>query len=169
MSAETPSFRVQLLDRGWRVGLRAAYWTLRLWWFVRRPTLESAFVAVWRQNELLLIRNSYRCGVTIPSGGIDAGETPRAAARRELEEEVGLSVPVDALAPSCEVVMPFECKLDHGHFFELQVGPSDPCSIEIDRREVVWAEFCHEDRLDQQPLSPQVRAYLARRREEPIL
>ncbi|MBW2272342.1 MAG: NUDIX hydrolase [Deltaproteobacteria bacterium] len=166
MSAEAPSYWIELLDRAWRVGLRAAYWSLRVWWFLRRPTLESAFVAVWRGDELLLIRNSYRRGVTIPSGGIDSGETPREAARRELEEEVGISVSGDALEPSCEVVMPFECKQDHGHFFELHLDPSDPRSVEIDRREVVWADFCHEAQLAEQPLSPQVRAYLAQRRAE---
>jgi ADP-ribose pyrophosphatase YjhB (NUDIX family) len=45
-------------------------------------------------GELLLIRNSY--GPThlfvLPGGGIDRGETPEAAAAREVKEEVGLEV-----------------------------------------------------------------------------
>jgi len=165
MTAEAPSFWVRLLDYAWRAGLRVAYWILRVWWFLRRPTLEGAFVAVWRGNELLVIRNSYRRGVTIPSGGVDSGETPREAARRELREEVGISASSEALEPSCTVVLPYESKRDRAHFFELHLDASLPCSLAIDRREVVWADFCPETQLGEHPLNPLVLAYLAQRQE----
>jgi len=155
---------VRLLDHAWRAGLRAAYWILRAWWFVRRPTKEGAFVAVWRGNELLLIRNSYRRGITIPSGGVDPGETPREAARRELHEEVGIATSDEALlVPFCTLELPYEGKRDRAHFFELQLDASASCSITIDRREVVWADFCPEARLEEHPLNPFVRAYLGQR------
>jgi ADP-ribose pyrophosphatase YjhB (NUDIX family) len=162
--AAAPTLWVRQQDRVWRLGLRGAYWTLRLWWLLRRPSLDSAFVAVWRENELLLIRNSYRPGYTVPCGNLAAGETPREAARRELEEEVGICVPAELLEPACELVMAFESKQDRAYFFELRVEPSTPDAIAIDRREVVWAAFCEEERLAQLDLTPHVRSYLAQRR-----
>jgi 8-oxo-dGTP pyrophosphatase MutT (NUDIX family) len=165
MTGEAPSIWLRLLDHAWRAGLRAAYWILRGWWFVRRPTKEGAFVAVWRGNELLLIRNSYRRGITVPSGGVDPGETPREAALRELHEEVGIATSCEALLPFCTLELPYEGKRDRAHFFELQLDASASCSITIDRREVVWADFCPEAQLEEHPLNPFVRAYLAQRQE----
>ena len=51
------------------------------------------------KGELLLIRNSYgrRHLFVLPGGGIKRGESPEAAARREVKEEVGLDVPALAL------------------------------------------------------------------------
>ena len=70
-----------MLDLLARAGYRIAYRVLRVWWFIRRPDVHGAFVAVWYEGALLLIRNSYRAGETIPCGQVDRGETARAGAR----------------------------------------------------------------------------------------
>ena len=43
------------------------------------------------EGKVLLVRQTYMTGWRIPGGGIDRGETPEAAVRRELKEEIGLS------------------------------------------------------------------------------
>jgi len=148
-----------VLDAFVRAGNRVAFRVLRLWWFIRRPHVRGAFVAVWHDGALLLIRNSYRGGETIPCGRIERGETPRAGARRELREEVGMDVPESQLTPALEFELEFEHKHDHAHIFEWQ--PPERPDVRVDRREVVWGEFVPEAELAARPLAPHVVRYLA--------
>jgi ADP-ribose pyrophosphatase YjhB (NUDIX family) len=155
---------LNLVDAAWRAAYNVAYWTLRGWWFVRRPDSYGAFVFLWRGDEILLIRNSYRSGYTVPSGNLNRGETPRQAAQRELAEEVGLEVREGEFEYAGEAHLDFEHKRDHSSFFELQRDPGSPIELRIDRREVVWAEFCPVGRLSELDISPHVTAYLAGRK-----
>lgn len=56
-----------------------------------RPTVRA--VVVTTNAEVLLVRFEFPAGTrwALPGGGIDPGETPLEALRRELDEEVGLS------------------------------------------------------------------------------
>ncbi|MCP4630508.1 MAG: NUDIX hydrolase [bacterium] len=47
-------------------------------------------MAVWHQDKLLIIKNSYKKRFTIPCGRIKRGEDIAEAAVRELREEVGI-------------------------------------------------------------------------------
>ena len=59
----------------------------RLRWRVFHPITLGVRVILLRDNEVLLVRHTYREGWFFPGGGVDKGETLEAAARREAEEE----------------------------------------------------------------------------------
>src|ERR1051325_3156391 len=74
-----------------RVGFPLA----RMWWKLTCPRHQGAMVAVYVGSALLLVRSSYRKEWHLPGGGVRRNETPEAAAKRELSEEIG--VPATAL------------------------------------------------------------------------
>lgn len=45
------------------------------------------------QGELLLVKPSYKTEWSIPGGVVEVNESPRAACRREIKEEIGLDIP----------------------------------------------------------------------------
>ena len=152
-----------MIDRLWRAALIVGYRLMRVWGFVRRPSVTGAFVAVWHGGALLVIRNSYRGGETLPSGRIEAGEPPLEGARRELAEEVNLEVDPSELSFALDFSIDFDSKHDHVYFYEWT--PDERPLPRVDRREVVAASFVDESDLDARPLSPHVQRYLAWRRE----
>lgn len=154
-----------MIDRLYRVALRCAYCFILVSRRFRNPRIRGAYIAVWSAGRLLLIRNSYRPGETLPAGGLKRGETHRQAARRELAEEVGIEVSEDRLEFVCEIEVQGRYGRDCAHFFELRFE-HDP-DVRIDRREVVWWEFCPAEELPDRPLIAMVRSYLTKRRESP--
>ncbi|MFN3388156.1 MAG: NUDIX domain-containing protein [Allosphingosinicella sp.] len=87
---------------------------------LRRLRLRTRGVKVMLFNpagEILLIRNSYGPShlFVLPGGGIGRGETPEAAAAREVKEEVGLDV--HGLARVSEHFSAAEGKRDTIHLF----------------------------------------------------
>ncbi len=145
--------------------IQAAYWVAYrlhlLWAFLFRPECHGVWVAVWSGGELLLIRNGYRNSITLPGGGIDGSESPRLAAARELQEEVGIRVPPEQLTFRGEYLSHCEFKRDHINLFEVELD-AEP-EVRLDKREVVWASMCHPERARQLKLFPVLRTYLEER------
>lgn len=129
-----------------RLGLRAF---ARLPRRVRRNAVRlgkpsfvvGAMAAVVDDDEVLLVRQSYRRGWGLPGGLLDRGEAPEHAVVREILEEVALPVVVDG-RPSV-VVEPdlrrvdvcFRCRLAAG----TDRSAARPSSPEID--EVRWVRI----------------------------
>lgn len=57
---------------------------------VKNP--HSVKIVLIYKDKILLIRNSYRKGWTLPGGGIKRNENPLEAAIREVREEVGIDI-----------------------------------------------------------------------------
>jgi 8-oxo-dGTP pyrophosphatase MutT (NUDIX family) len=141
-----------------RGAMRVAYRLQLAWWYVRRPSIQGAYIAVWHDGRLLVIRNSYRKRDSLPAGGLQRGETPLDAAVRELGEEVGIAASPGQLAYHGEILTDSQFAKDHAHFFELHCT-AEP-EVRIDRREVVWAGFVRPEEALARGVVRSVRVYL---------
>jgi 8-oxo-dGTP diphosphatase len=146
------------MDVLFRTGYRLAYRLLRAWWFVRRPEGRAAAVAVWHDGRLLVVRTSYRPELDLPGGGVAPGETPLAAAERELREETGLRAVPALLADAGIYRYSHEHRRITAHVFAWR--PSDLLRPSVDNREIVWAGYLSPAELQRAPASALLRRYL---------
>ncbi len=147
-----------LLDAGWRMVFRYGYPLARMWWRVRRPRHEAALVAVYVGHELLLLKSSYRATWNFPGGAIRRGETPEAAARRELAEEVGLTG--NTLVPAAGGSGNWGGRRVRVHFFDLRLDRKP--ELRLDNREIIAARWVSPDELPGIALTGAASAYLRR-------
>ena len=145
-------------DRMIQIIYTLAYRLLRCVWYIFRPSSYGAYVAVWHNNKILIIRNSYKNEYTCPSGSIKRGENEKSAAVRELYEEVNIQVKPNQLQFAGRFFSTHEFKDDSVAFFEIEFHTAP--EVKIDNREVIWGEFMPPFRAISLNLSPHVRAYL---------
>ncbi|MBV9943072.1 MAG: NUDIX domain-containing protein [Solirubrobacterales bacterium] len=73
-----------------RAAVRLAYGGLRTYWFLFRPQIDGVKCVVAHADTILLVRHTYGKPVwDLPGGTVRRRELPRAAARREMNEELG--------------------------------------------------------------------------------
>jgi 8-oxo-dGTP pyrophosphatase MutT (NUDIX family) len=145
-------------DAVWRAAFRLGFPLARLGWRARRPRHEGAIVAIYVGERLLVVRSSYRNEWNFPGGGIRYGEAPEAAARRELNEELGLEA--HELAAAGEASGIWEERRDHVHFFELRFDRLP--ELLLDNREITAAWLAPPGELRGAALTGPVVAYLDR-------
>ncbi len=124
--------------------LRFAFAVQKRLWRLLRPHTRGVKVMLFNaQNELLLIRNSYGRSdlFVLPGGGVRPFETPEAAARREVREELGCSV--ERLEPIATFVSTGEGKRDTVFLFEAH-AIGEP---HADQFEVVECRYVRVDAL----------------------
>ena len=156
----------KLADALIRLFLRLAYKVVTALWFFTRPTINGVFIAVWHQNKILIVKNSYRNWYIFPCGGIKRNEDREQAAVRELYEEVGIAVDLEALRYAGNFAERYKYALDNGFFYEIELA--DVPEIEIDNREVVWARFMKPEEAFGLVLNPLVRTYLLNSARSPL-
>jgi 8-oxo-dGTP diphosphatase len=146
----------RFVDAVWRRVLWVGFRFARAWWFLRRPHHEGALVAIYVGRALLLVKSSYRPEWNFPGGGVEPGETPDAAARREMEEEIGLSS--YTLIPAGSASGIWDGRRDRVHFFELHLDCMP--ELRLDNREIVAAHLVSPEELHGIALTEAVAAYL---------
>lgn len=155
---EPPADMIDLL---YRTLYRLAYRAMRVYWAIFHPRTHGALVALWHDGEILLVHNSYTPYFSLPGGYVRWRETGRDAARRELEEEVGIRAEPAELEPVLDVQARWEGKHDRVEIFELDLARRPV--FEVDHREVVEARFLPPARALELELFPPVRAAIERR------
>ena len=146
-------------DRAWQAAYRLAYPVALAWWALRRPRHQGALACIRVGGAVLLIRQSYRRAWTLPGGGVQPGETPETAVRRELLEE--LQLPTPALHPGAVVCGTWNNRQEEVHVFELSLDHLP--LLRLDNREVVEARLFAVDELPGLALSSAAAAYLVER------
>jgi 8-oxo-dGTP diphosphatase len=120
-----------------RKGYRLAYLVLRAWWFVRRPRTHGAAVALWHEGtglpKILLVRTSYRDCYSLPGGFVRRGEPSQQAARRELQEELGIRLPPEVLRHAWRGTIEFESRADTIDVWRRRWTPYQPCTSQVVR------------------------------------
>jgi len=150
------------IDAIWRVALRVGFRVARLWWHLRKPRHEGALVAIYVGPALLLVKSSYRDEWSFPGGSLQPGETPDAAARREMLEEIGVVSP--PLRAAGSVSGAWDGRRDRVHFFELHLDGLP--ELRLDNREIVAARLVLPEEVARLALTGPVAAFLAQKGNE---
>ena len=155
------SWHLRVRDMLWRCGLRASFKLIEVYRFLFRPVVRGVYIAVWYDEELLLVENSYRSGFYFPSGGVKAREKPLEAAQRELSEEVGLEESPE------KFVRAFEMQVNHSNMQDVvtifEVNLDEQPALALDRREIITARFVPLRDGLKLDLAAVVREYLSRK------
>ena len=139
-----------------RALLPAAHTMRHFWRMLRKVPLRGCAVVIEDDGgSILLLRHSYGPKVwALPGGGIAKGEQPAAAAKREMKEELDLSL--DKISAVGTVENEISRSPHAVHLFSARTGQA----ARPDRREVLEARFFPKGSLPE-PLSPTTRECLA--------
>lgn len=120
-----------------RLGYRAAYAGLRLYWFLLHPESTGIKCVITDGDRVLLVRHTYgHRGWDLPGGSVKRDEEPVNAAKREMQEELGVSIENWRALGQIEVLI--DHRRDSVHCFQAELhGPP----IVIDHGELADAKW----------------------------
>jgi 8-oxo-dGTP pyrophosphatase MutT (NUDIX family) len=146
------------VDALYRISYRMAYPAWQFYLRQIRTRTQGAQVALWHNDQVLLVKNSYRETYVFPGGYIRNGEHTATAASRELCEETGISVPTEQLRFSFALTYNSGKFTGHDDIYECEL--ENRPIVRIDNREVVEAHFVSPDKALALPLERHVCDYL---------
>jgi 8-oxo-dGTP diphosphatase len=150
----------ELVNAFWRAVYRLGYPCAQVVWQLTRRRGCGATIAVWHDGRLLCVRESYRPRLGLPGGGMNAGETPIEAARRELFEEVGLAVDAALFRERGALGYVVGQRPIEDTLFEVEL--EELIEPRVDRREIVWAGYLTPAEIRQAGMQRGLRLYLER-------
>lgn len=111
-----------------RRAYRLAYALLCVYWFVARPRTHGVKCVLTDGDHVLLVRHTYgRHEWELPGGAIKSREEPLSAARREMDEELGVSL--ERWTDLGEVTGRAQRRHDILHCFHAEL-PDDPLTLD---------------------------------------
>ncbi|MBE9498463.1 MULTISPECIES: NUDIX domain-containing protein [Streptomyces] len=114
-----------------------------------RPRMASGALFFDAQDRVLLVQPSYKPMWEVPGGYVETGESPLAACRREVEEELGITPPIGSLLVIDWAPNPTEGDKVLYVFDGGRLSPDATASIKLAPDELLAAEFHPAEDLDQ--------------------
>ncbi len=134
---------MQLPVRLRRYGFKCAHLGLRIWWFIARPEIHGVKCVITDRGRVLLVRHTYgKPKWDLPGGTMKRHEHPGDTARREMAEELGITLAgwseLGTLSGNADH------RHDTMHCFHAEL--LDP-ALTVDRGEIDEARWFPRDRL----------------------
>lgn len=136
---------------------KLSYPLARVYWFITRPTSEGVRCVIQTEDgsQVLLITHTYgNASYSVPGGGINIGESPEAAARRETLEEVGIET--RKLEYVTSLLYTKEYRHDTVHIVRATAATTN---LKIDTAEIKSADWYSVDNLPEN-ISPVIKPFL---------
>lgn len=118
---------------------RPVYWPIiKAYYLHLSPPTYGARIILTHKGEVLFVKNSYGLKYNFPGGGISKSEDPKDGIKREVKEELGLSLSdpkyITSLVPDIE----YEYRKNTIYVFTAELAGKDVSisSLEID--EIKW-------------------------------
>jgi 8-oxo-dGTP pyrophosphatase MutT (NUDIX family) len=133
-----------------RMFYRVAYFGLRIYWLLFRPHVNGVKCVLTDGDHVLLVRHTYGPrGWDLPGGSPKRGEKPVQAARREMEEELGVSIEQWRLIGQLELII--DHRRDCLYCFQAELHTP---KLEVDRGELAAVRW-----FPQRELPPDLGRY----------
>jgi ADP-ribose pyrophosphatase YjhB (NUDIX family) len=145
-----------------RAVVRAGAKAIALYNRAFHPRVRGVGVFVRCNERVVLVRSTYQSWWGLPGGRVDRGETPRAAAARELREETSVAVDPSALRELGELELAHNHIRDHVTLFELRCE-REP-ELRCDGFEIAELRWLPETQLDALRLWPPLAEWRRRTR-----